>query len=96
MSVITLKNRVTTYSDLDTAFASCTALPIHQITLNTKEMAGIDGLWDWGDFASTVVQGAIIGGVAGGITGAGIGVGVAGGAIFGACTYAFEEMTTDD
>ena len=94
MSAITLKNRVTTYSD--TSFATCTALPIHHTKLNTEEMVGIDGLWDWGDFASTVVQGAIIGGVAGGITGAGIGAGVVGGAIIGACTYAFEEMTTDD
>ncbi len=78
MSVITLKNRVTTHSDSDVAFASCTALPIHQTTLNVDEMAGIDGLWDWGEFNSQVIKsgvttgasGAIIGGITGGITAA--------------------------
>ena len=47
MSAIALNNRVT--SDSDAAFASCTALPIHQTTLNAEEMAGIDGLGSWGD-----------------------------------------------
>ncbi|MCY3871468.1 MAG: hypothetical protein OXG87_18115 [Gemmatimonadetes bacterium] len=94
MSAIALNNRVT--SDSDAAFASCTALPVHQTTLNVEEMAGIDGLWDWGDFASEIVEGAIVGAVAGGVTGVGIGVGAVGGAIAGACTYAFEDMVTDD
>ena len=44
MSPIALNNRVTTYSDSDAAFASCTALSIHQTTLNCEEMAGIYGL----------------------------------------------------
>ena len=44
MSAVALNNRVTTYSDSDAAFASCTALSIHQTTLNCEEMAGIDGL----------------------------------------------------
>lgn len=96
MFAMELNNRVTTYSDSDATFASCTALPIHQSTLNVEEMAGIDGLWDWGDFASEIVEGAIVGAVAGGVTGAGIGVGVVGGAIVGACAYALEEMVTDD
>ena len=73
MSAITLKNRVTTYSDSDTAFASCTALPIHQTTLNAAEMAGIDGLWDWGDFVSNTLAGAVTGAVNGAVTGAVLG-----------------------
>ncbi len=44
MSAIASNNRLTTYSDSDVAFASCTALSIHQTTLNCEEMAGIDGL----------------------------------------------------
>ena len=96
MSAIALNNRVTSDSNSDAVFASCTALPIHQTTLDVEEMAGIDGLWDWGDFASEIVDGAIIGAVAGGVTGVGVGVGVVGGAIAGACTYAFEELVTDD
>lgn len=44
MSAVALNNRVTTYSDSDAIFASCTALPIHQTTLNCEEMTGIDGL----------------------------------------------------
>ena len=44
MSPIALNNRLTTYSDSDAAFVSCTALSIHQTTLNIEEMAGIDGL----------------------------------------------------
>ena len=44
MSRIASNNRLTTYSDSDAAFASCTALSIHQTTLTTEEMAGIDGL----------------------------------------------------
>lgn len=96
MSAIALNNRMITDSDSDAAFVACTALPIHHTTLNVEEMAGIDGLWDWGDFASEVVEGAIVGAVAGGVTGVGIGVGAVGGAIAGACTYAFEEMVTDD
>ena len=69
MSAITLNNRVTTHSGSDVAFASCAALPIHQTTLNAEEMAGIDGLWDWGDFVSTVGFYAIttaVGGAGGG------------------------------
>ena len=95
MSVITLKNRVTTYSDSDTAFASCTALPIHQTTLNAAEMAGIDGLWDWGDFASEVVTGAIVGGICGAVLGGapGAAVGASGGALAGAASYIFDELT---
>lgn len=48
MSAVALNNRVTTYSDSDAIFASCTALPIQQTTLNCEEMAGIDGLCLWG------------------------------------------------
>ena len=44
MSAVALNNRVTTYSDSDAAFASCTALSIHQTTLNCEEMTGIYGL----------------------------------------------------
>ena len=44
MSAVALNNRLTTYSDSDAAFASCTALSIHQTTLNCEEMAGIYGL----------------------------------------------------
>ena len=70
MSVIALNNRVTSYSDSDAAFASCTSLPIHQTTLNFEEMAGIDGLWDWGDFGSAALEGAVKG-VVGGLAGVG-------------------------
>ena len=63
MSAISLNNRVTSYSDSDASFASCTVLPIHQKTLNYEEMAGIDGLWSWeevvdtvGDYVSDVVD----------------------------------------
>ena len=37
-------NRVTSDSNSDAVFASCTILPIHQTTLNVEEMASIDGL----------------------------------------------------
>ncbi len=95
MSVITLKNRVTTHSDSDVAFASCTALPIHQTTLNAEEMAGIDGLWDWDDFVSEVLTGAVVGAVGGAIVGAGGGavVGAGAGAIAGAGSYIYGELT---
>ncbi len=70
MSTITLDNRVTSYSDSDAAFVSCTALPIHQTTLDFEEMADIDGLWDWGDFGSAALEGAVMG-VLGGLAGVG-------------------------
>ena len=70
MSTITLDNRVTSYSDSDAAFVSCTALPIHQTTLDFEEMADIDGLWDWGDFGSAALEGAAMG-VLGGLAGVG-------------------------
>ena len=54
MSAIALNNRLTTYSDLDAALASCTSLPIRQTTLNIEEMAGIDGLCLLGEVLSTV------------------------------------------
>ena len=54
MSAVALNNRVTTYSDSDAIFASCTALPIHQTTLNCEEMAGIDGLCLLGEVLDTV------------------------------------------
>ncbi len=54
MSAIPLNNRVTSYSDSDATFASCTVLPIHQKTLNYEEMAGIDGLWSWEEVVDTV------------------------------------------
>ena len=38
MSTITLNNRVTSFSDSDAAFVSCTALPIEEKTLNVEEM----------------------------------------------------------
>lgn len=38
MSTIALNNRVTSYSDSDAAFVSCTALPIEEKTLNVEEM----------------------------------------------------------
>ena len=44
MSAIASNNRLTTYSDSDAVFASCTALSIHQTTLDIEEMAGINGL----------------------------------------------------
>ena len=93
MSAIALNNRVTSYSDSTAAFVSCTALPIPQSTLNFEEMAGIDGLWDWEEFAWTVgiatVAGAIGGGAAGAAVGAmagGLGAapGAAAGAVGGA------------
>lgn len=52
MSAIAINNRVT--SDSDVAFASCTALPIHQTTLNIEEMAGLDGMCILGEVVSTV------------------------------------------
>ncbi len=52
MSTVALNNRVT--SDSDAAFASCTALPISQTTLNVEEMAGIDGLCLLEEVLSTV------------------------------------------
>ncbi len=73
MSTITLNNRVTSYSDSDAAFVSCTALPIQQTTLNIEEMAGIDGLWDWGDFGSKTLKGATLGAV-GAVAGLGVGL----------------------
>ena len=54
MSAIALNNRV--ISDSDAAFASCTALPIHQTTLNVGEMAGIDGLGSWADAIDKAVD----------------------------------------
>ena len=66
MSAVAL-DRVTTYSD--TAFISCTVLPIRQVALNSEEMSGIDGMWDWGSFGSSVVKGAVIGAVTTGIAG---------------------------
>ena len=54
MSAVALNNRVTTYSDSDAIFASCTALPIHQTTLNCEEMAGLDGLCVLGEVAEIV------------------------------------------
>jgi len=51
MSAIALNNRVTSDSNSDAVFASCTILPIHQTTLNVEEMAGIDGL---GSLADTI------------------------------------------
>lgn len=56
MSAVALNNRVTTYSDSDAIFASCTALPIHQTTLNCEEMAGIDGLCLWGEVVDIVEE----------------------------------------
>ena len=47
-------NRVT--SDSDAAFASCTALPIHQTMLNVKEMADIDGLGSLADAIDAAVD----------------------------------------
>ena len=38
MSAIALKNRVTTDSNSDAVFASCTGLPVHQTTLNVEEI----------------------------------------------------------
>ena len=43
MSAIALNNRVTSYSDSDAAFASCTVLPIQQTTLNIKDMENMEG-----------------------------------------------------
>ena len=94
MSAITLKNRVTTYSDSDTAFATCPALPIQQTTLNIEEMAGIDGLWDWEECASeamvTAVGGAVTGFVQGAKVGAVAGIAAGGlpGAVFGVLAVA--------
>lgn len=105
MSAITLNNRVTTHSGSDVAFASCTALPIHQTRLNLEEMAGIDGLWDWGDCLSCamegaftgVVSGAVGGACAGGLPGALIGVatGAAAGAAVGVAGYLWDEFVGD-
>lgn len=39
-----MHNRVTSDSNSDAVFASCTILPIYQTTLNVEEMADIDGL----------------------------------------------------
>jgi len=44
MSAVALNNRVTSDSNSDAVFASCTILPIHQTRLNAEEMAGLDGL----------------------------------------------------
>ena len=89
MSAVTLKNRVTTDSGSDVAFASCTALPINQITLNAEEMAGIDGLWDWDEFNESVQTGAVIGTISGAATGAVAGAMVGGvGAVPGAAVAA--------
>ena len=71
MSVIALNNRIK--SDSDAVFASCAALPIHQKTLNSKEMAGIDGLWDWDEFNESVQEQAIKGTIVGAATGATVG-----------------------
>ena len=105
MSVIALNNRVTTHSGPDVAFASCTALPIHQTTLNFEEMAGIDGLWDWGDFFSCAGEGAFTGAIggavggafAGGLPGALVGVvtGATAGAAAGAAGYVWDEFVGD-
>ncbi len=106
MSAIAVKNRVTTYSDSDAAFASCTALPIHQTTLGFEEMAGIDGLWDWGDFASCILKGTAVGAVSGAVGGAcaaglpGALMGTATGSVIGAATgaaaYAWDEFVGDN
>lgn len=44
MSAVALNNRMTSDSNSDAVFASCTILPIHQTRLNAEEMAGLDGL----------------------------------------------------
>lgn len=86
MSTITLNNRVTSYSDSDAAFASCTALPIQQTTLNIEEMVGIDGLWDWEDCASVAMEVAVVTAVGSFVQGARVGAvaGAAAGGIPGA------------
>ena len=38
MSAVALKNRVTTDSNSDAVFASCTMQPVHQTTLNVEEI----------------------------------------------------------
>ncbi len=43
MSTITLNNRVTSFSDSNAAFVSCTALPIQQTTLNIEDMENMEG-----------------------------------------------------
>ncbi len=97
MSTITLDNRVTSYSDPAASFVSCTVLPIQQTTLDFEEMAGIDGLWDWEEFAWAVGIGAVggaVGGAAGGATvgamagGIGAAPGAAAGAVGGAVSGA--------
>lgn len=106
MSAIVLNNRVTTHSGSDVAFAPCTALPIHQTTLNFEEMAGIDGLWDWGDFASCILEGTATGAVGGAVGGAfagglpgalmGVATGATAGAVVGAAGYLWDEFIGDN
>ena len=52
MSATASSDRLTTYSDSDAAFTSCTALSIHQTTLSLEEMAGIEGMCDLGEVVS--------------------------------------------
>ena len=49
-------NRVTSDSNSDAAFASCTTLPIHQTMLNVEEMADIDGLGSLADAIDAAVD----------------------------------------
>ena len=49
-------NRVTSDSNSDAVFASCTILPIHQTTLNGEEMADIDGLGSVGDAIDAAID----------------------------------------
>ncbi len=51
-----MHNRVTSDSNSDAVFASCTILPIHQTTLNVEEMAGIDGLGSVADAIDAAVD----------------------------------------
>ena len=51
-----MHNRVTSDSNSDAVFASCTILPIHQTTLNVEEMAGIDGLGSVADAIDAAID----------------------------------------
>ena len=63
MNTIALDNRLGTHFESSGTYNACEALPIHQSTLTFEEMAGIDGLWDWGDALWAAGAGAV-GGVA--------------------------------
>ena len=80
--------------------------------LNFEEMADVDGLWDWGDFASETFRSAVVGAAGAAVTsattlwvvgpgylpsvGTSAAIGFVGGAMMGAGNYAYGQIIADN